>query len=241
MNRRPIILPCFSVFLVGVAFSFPIQIMFLYGHSPLEIGAILSKMTELNWAVFVLLNFNAYLIQRGSPLAKFFIPVGVILVAVNNWYVGMYGQDYPMSVTVWGSVGFALSHLVLLHKQAMEIFENPRARWWLRPPRVKVDLPANISPYMGASFKARTYDLSVTGAFLAVESFEALGEKPLQPNDLLTLNIRLGHMSQIRCDARVVRRADSARGIYPPGVGLSFIGLSRENQRRIQRHLETMM
>lgn len=238
MATRPRVLDFFGYFLVFVALSFPVQIMFLYGHSPLEIYTVIMKLTWLNWMVIGLLLINASLIQRASPWVRYLSPASVVLVALNNWIVGTWDTDYSSDLTSAASLGFVLAHIPLWQKKIRHLFVHPEHRWWLRPPRKKAELLTFVRPYNGASFKVKTFDLSSTGMFLAFDEVAPGLQRKLRPNDMLSLTFTLGGMSSIRCEARVVRKKDSMEGGYPPGLGLAFRGLSRHYERRLKKYIQ---
>jgi hypothetical protein len=259
MQRRPKSLDYFSWFLIGLAVSFPVQIMFLYGHSPLEFMAVASKISLLNWVSIACLVWTAVLLMRASPLVKYSIPVTIVAVTANNWVVGQMEMDYSPVTASLATLGFISVHVVLCRETIVDLLTHPEKRWWLRPSRHKVEVQAYVSPLNGVAFKAKTFEISESGVFIpmddslisaAIEMPEVakkekdgtknrLKEKvkitPLKVNDRITLCLTFG-LSQIRCDALVVRRTD-ARGLYPEGVGLRFEGISRSQRRDLKRYL----
>ncbi len=245
MKVRPKTLNFFSIFLIGVALSFPIQIMILYGHSPLEFGAIFAKLTVLNWGVIAFAALNAWLVLRAESISRVTLPLAVVLVAVNNWIVGKYEMDFSPLVATLATVGFVACHGPLYRSQIRELFNNPAKRWWLIAPRKQIEILAHVCPLNGAAFKTTTFDISENGAFIRLgthitEGDRRLGYKKLSVNDRVRLCLTVG-ISQIRCDARVVREAGNSKGNYPMGLGIRFEDLSRQHRNEIRRLISNPM
>lgn len=246
MMTRPKTLDLFGLFLVGVAISFPIQIMVIYGHGPTEWFAVAEKLTFLNWLVMASALLNALLVWRASPALKYTVPLMIGLVAGNNWIVAHWHVDYSPTQAWTASLLFVGLHGVLFRKPILHLIVHPEKRWWLRPPRKIVEVSAYVSPFNGTAFKAKTFDISENGAFIPFSTDEILKgtkgdqrrarNKKIGVDDRVTLCLTLG-LAQIRCDARIVRTTD-AKGIYPAGIGLTFDKLPRQQRRELRRYIE---
>ena len=53
-----------------------------------------------------------------------------------------------------------------------------------------------------------------------------------------SIRLELNQYTAFTCLARVIRREDSARGIYSPGFGVVFVGLSGSQRRSLARYLK---
>ena len=101
MKRRPSILVVLAAVLVAIAVSMPLQIMKIYGHGFDELPAILLKLTYLNWLTIGAQLVTACLVLEASERLRYAVPVAIILVAVNNFFVGFHATDFsPWTATL---------------------------------------------------------------------------------------------------------------------------------------------
>jgi len=233
MLVRPKILEFFSIFLIAVAVSFPIQIMMIYGHGPMELPQVFAKLTVLNWIVMFAALTNAALVYRAAPALKYTVPLMIVFVAINNWIIGKWHVDYSQTQAMTASGFFILAHGPLFKKSIFGLINHPEKRWWLRPMRKKTQVSAYVSPFNGLAFKAKTFDLSETGAFIPMSS----DSLPAHVDDRVNLCLTLG-LAQIRCSARIVR-STSAKGNYPAGIALNFDKLPWTEKRELRRYIES--
>lgn len=243
MKTRPKIFIGYAILFVLLAISFPIQIALLYEHGIFEIGAILSKMTFLNWAVFWGFIVSAVLMVRVSPKGRFIVPFMLAAVLLNNLAVSLTGLNFDPLVPWLASLGFGALCLPLsFYQPALELMNNPEKRWWLRSERARVQAPVLVNPFKSSSFRTKTFDLSETGAFISFENNDAQGGEAsfglpvLQVSDRLNLCLNVGHISQLRFEAEVVRRSE-ANGSYPSGVGIRFTSLDWRDRKELRRYL----
>lgn len=234
MRRRPRVMLYLSLLFGALALAIPLQAMVIYGHDWHELSTALAKLTELNWLVVGSLLCGAVLLWQASPHIRWFVPLVIGLVAINNFVVGYYATDFSATLTLLATLGFALMNLPLLHPDSINVFLHPERRWWMRAERHRLAIPVAIEGTRLASLRAETYDLSETGAFIPQVRNIGVG-------DWITVRMTFGALTQIRCQGRVVRRTE-ARGIYPAGVGIRFEGVSwrqrRELRKCLTRHLE---
>jgi hypothetical protein len=233
MRERPLPLTIVAIAYVLAALSMPVQVMFLYDHDLSEFEAALEKLTVMNWAVIAMLMMSAVLLWRGAPAAKLSLPLTILLVAVNNFFVGYYATDFSPIDTAMASAGFLLLHLPLLHPKVRALVKSPEKRWWLRAERKVKGLPVVIDGSRLRAIRAETFDISETGVFI-------LYNREMGVGDVITLKLKFGTFHQFRCQGRVVRRSD-ASGNHPSGVGVQFTNLSTVQRRELRRHLERIM
>lgn len=262
MKTRPKKLIVLSAFLMILACSFPVQVMALYGHTPLELQAIAGKLAPLNWAIMALAPVAAWLAYRASPWLLAVLPGLTLLVFYNNWLVGAVGTDYSAGAAALSSAGFVLGVGALLSRDALQVVLNPSARWWMTPLRRKLSLPVRFkllsrnraprkSQEIYDEFYIRTFDISEGGAFIPLDqpgqSIGTTEARNLQVFGTILKNLAVGtqcyvclplkDVSFIQCRAEIVRNTPG-RGEYPAGVGIRFLGMSRSERRKLNHFLQ---
>jgi hypothetical protein len=235
MRRRPFLLFLTSFALIAVAISLPVQIMLIYGHGLDELDEVFAKLTMFNWVVMIGCLACAVLIAEASPLCFKAIPALTVLVALNNLIVGYYAVDYAPWMTVAGSLAFALFNLPLFDAQVRELMKYPERRWWMRAERHRRNVPVVITGALRGRSPVRTetFDLSDSGLFLPLEGSH------FEVDDRISVRMTFGTFSQIRCEGRVVRRAEGPRGEYPSGIGVQFTDMDWRQRRELRRQLES--
>lgn len=231
MQSRPKILPVVMVLLFAVALSMPLQVMWLYGHPWSEMDAVLHKLTWMNWLVIAGAMLTGVLVFSASGWARFAVPALIVLVGVNNMFVGYFATDYSFLTATLGTLGFMALTLPLYRPQVRELFMHPEKRWWLVKHRRRQNVPIFVGGSRQVKLRGETFDISESGAFVPLE---AVG---LGVDEQVSVCLTLGTLQQIRCDARVVRRTPKAKGTYPAGVGLHFINLDWWQRRELKRYL----
>ena len=226
MTKKPKLFSAILFVLLGLIVAFPVQVMFLYGHYPWEVLPILAKLSILNWLTMIGSGYTAYCAYSAAPQFKIALPLLTLLVAWNNLVVGYVGYDYNVITTLIATLIFASSNLVFFQSEIQMLMAAPQKRWWLIPPRLKVNVPVFISPQRSEGFSTDTFDLSAGGTFIPLKSAMA---SQLSMGESLSLSFKLGTFRTLRCDARVVR-LQKAKGLYPEGVGIKFENLNRQQQ-----------
>lgn len=241
MKNKPKALVFLAAVLVGIALSFPLQIMYLYGHGISEFSAIWAKVSITNQIVMLLCLVNAYLLMEVNKAVIYTTPVLILAVIFNNWWVAHAGFDFSMGTTVLASSGFAFLHGLMLAPDARRVLTRPNERWWRTAKRKRVEVPTFVSPWVEGSFSTTTFDLSSTGAFLK-RKVNLGGEDRLpltiKANDFIELRISIDGIRHIRCTAQVVRVAEP-NGQYPGGIGIQFTKMSYQDQQYLNRYLNT--
>jgi hypothetical protein len=264
MKTRPKKLVVLAAFLMIMACSFPIQVMALYGHTPLELSAIAGKLAPLNWAVMLLAPITAVMAYNASPWLLAALPALTALVFYNNWLVGSMSTDYGVATASLASAGFVIGMGMLLNRDALQVVLNPTLRWWMTPARKRLALPvrfkllsnrrtARKSEDVYDEFYVKTYDLSEGGVFIPADQPGQLAgtaeARNLQVFATILRSLAIGtqcyvclplkDVTFIQCRAEIVRNTPG-RGGYPAGVGLRFLGLSRGERKKLQRYLESV-
>lgn len=241
MKSRPLILTFMPIFLIGVALSFPIQIMVIYGHGIGELPAVFEKLSYLNRLVIFLCLLNATLVLRTSKLSLFITPILMVAVILNNWWVGTAATDYTLTSTLWASIVFVFLNSLLFLPGARLALLSPKQQWWRASPRKKVGLPIVISPWLeGVSFATETFDISESGAFLSNSIKSNVAIPHLKPNDFIEIRFQIAGYYQIRCSAKVVRVVVE-KGSYPAGMGIQFQEMDNKDQKILRRFIKGEM
>jgi hypothetical protein len=267
MKTKPKHLNYAAGLLLAVSLSLPIQIMFLYGHPPTEIAAIAAKLSPLNWMLLFMGPVVAALMYRASPLCLIATPLFAALVIYNNWFVSRVGHDFSPWTTTLGSVLFCASLAGVFTREVRAVLVNPSRRWWMTPARKAVEVQVRMRVLNGRyksgreEFYTVTFDLSESGAFIPFgrergnirelkiptlsvgKATDAQGA-PLSMRNLAVgtqcyICLNLKELAFIHCRAEVVRVAP-ARGKYPAGVGIRFLGLSGQEKRMIGSFMEDL-
>ncbi len=245
--RRPWPLVVVPVALVGIALGLPIQIMMIYEYSLWDVSGILSKLTWLNWVCIALILANAYLLYEAHRLVHWTVPISIIVITLNNWFVAHSGVDFSMLETALSSLGYLTLHGLLLGPGTLKVLNDQKMCWWKTAKRSQVSLPVSVLPHLGDEIETSTFDLSATGLYIPYESERENGAVPksivkatkevrILPGSLVTLRITLDQLRSIRCEGKVVRAA-LASGIYPAGLGIEFSKMPHSDRRRLASFL----
>ena len=225
MKEKPIIFNFLWVFFAAIAISLPLQVAHLYEHdlaSFTEWQSILMKLTPLNWLVAFATLCNAYLCFKASPHIRYTIPTSIILVGINNFFVGSWGTDFSLLLTWIATLAYAIMSYSYIYAHGLEAIENPHKQWWKIPKRMKRSYPVWIEWNGERKLLAKTFDISKTGAFIS-----SLTQNPnLFPDDLAIgekVRVLIGtNQGELKIPATIIRKERMARGLYPSGLGVSF-------------------
>jgi hypothetical protein len=220
-----------SLLFLAVALSLPAQVMIIYGHGFNEIGAVFDKLTWLNDVVMAGCLVCSVLVFRASPILRPLVPFMIVLVALNNYVVGYYATDYSMWAASAGTFGFAFLNLPLLHPRLQWLMLHPEKRWWMRAERKRVQLPVTIEGTRLQPMRNEIFDISESGAFVS-----GVG-KDMRIGDWITVRMKFGMFTHVRCQAKIVRRAE-AMGDYPRGIGVQFMNMNWRERASLRRCIE---
>lgn len=201
--------------LISLSLSMPLQITYQLDLPWYLFFSHLDKMTYLNWPVFAMGLINGYLIIQVFGFLKYSLPIYLLLLITNNFLVydlHPFNTSYLphfVSVAVLGIFAFAL-----LRCKLWQYLSRPNMRWWATAPRVSRSLPVIVHSKETKNMRAKTYDLSSTGAFLS----QLDDSWNVKINDEIKILIdALG----FECRAKIVR-VTFGKGNYPEGVGIRF-------------------
>jgi hypothetical protein len=212
-----------------IAASFPLQIAWLYGHSPLEWPQILAKLSLLNGFCMLALLSVGCLALNGSRLLYVAIPVCCAMVTYNNFVVGVWGYDYSPVLTYTSSVAFAAFCGFIFLPSFSLALQKPELRWWLVAPRRNIHVPVLISLHRGSSFSSRTIDVSLSGARV-----ELAQNAEIHIGDLLNLHLKINTLQNLNLKGAVVRKQDDSQQ-----VGIHFEHLEPTQKKILERFLRS--
>ncbi len=218
--------------MILIALSFPLQVMFLYGHPWTETQAIFAKMTSLNWLIAFAFILGAYFYYQASRGILFFAPVLLALVAFNNYIVGNFGADFSLQQTTIATLLSAGLFVPLALPSSQVILKDPKRRWWRASKRYSRKVGATLNPYVGDMVQGETFDVSKTGAFVCLDELDNLPKI----GDTVRVSLNVSSMRKIRCEAVVVRIAEP-QGRYPKGMGIRFTEMSKTNEKCFEKFL----
>lgn len=234
MEKKPKLLLFVSMSLVLVAFFVPFQIALTYELALTESEAIIGKLTWINWSVMGGALMCAVLVDRVSKWALFVLPPWLLIAGLNNWVVGYYGSNDTLIQAALATLGLVFLLAPLYRSSTVELFLNPGRCWWKRADRTRLHIPVSVfTGLRNASLVAETFDISESGVFIPCAT-ELVNEENL------LLDFYFAGETQWSCRARVVRRA-SARGMYPPGIGVEFIEMNWRRRRRLRQLIHESM
>jgi hypothetical protein len=234
MKMKPKQFYIVSIILVFIAISLPLQVMFLYGHHWSETSAIFSKMTGFNWLVVLGLLTVSYLYYHASQLLIIGAPLVLILVTINNYFVGKFAGDFTLTQTSLASVSVGLLFVPLFLPSSQILLKDPKRRWWRISKRVNKRVSATINPYVGEMIHSYTHDISQSGAFVCVDKKDDLPKV----GDNVRVILNINSMRKIRCEAIVVRISE-ASGSYPQGMGIKFIDADKDYLKSYQKIMDS--
>jgi hypothetical protein len=128
MRHRPSFVILMATILAGVGLSLPLQVMWIYGHKLDELDLVFAKLTFLNWGVMIGAFTCAFMTLQASPRLRVALPVLTGLVAVNNFFVGVYAIDYSAWAATMGTLAFTGLNLPLLRGPLRDLLRNPDGR-----------------------------------------------------------------------------------------------------------------
>jgi hypothetical protein len=216
---RSLLLLAAKHILIGL--SLPVQIFWLYGHPLSEWDLVLQKLTVLNWAVILTCMTSAVLIFRTTTWALLSVPIAMITVGLNNYYVALYATDFAPLTCLLATFGFWFGQFPLITPRNWSIMTERNKQWWRTATRRKISLPISLGTEAQWAFEAKTFDVSETGVFVAMESDHLLDDFGLGPQKEIRLKIENAKGEPVFCKGQIVRRSP-ANGNYPAGVGIRF-------------------
>lgn len=229
MRSRPRELTFLALVLAGIALSFPLQIVWLFGDSLLDPGAIFCKLTPLNWLVMALAGLLSALLLYASRWVWLVSGIFVVATIWNNWLIAEVNGGSWAWIACLATVAVLASQVILLRPEVRRVLAHPELRWWRTPGRERVSVEARLCPVSGGELVSRTFDLSENGAFIGIEAAAWLTHhegsfRKITLGSYCNLRLKLNQTTSFSCTAQIVRRAAPC-GNYPAGFGMRFVGV----------------
>ncbi len=244
MKTKPLIFNILFFFFTAVAFSLPLQVAALYEHSLStwsEWQAIFMKLTPLNWTVMIITLLNGIFCYQALSIIKYTIPLSILVVAVNNFFVGSWGVDFSFLTTWIATVTYAVLSYSYAYTQGLQAVDQPEKQWWKIPQRHRRTYPVWMEWHGQKKLLVKTFDISKSGAFIS----GIAGNANLLPQDLKlgeSLKILIGtDEGELMMDAMVVRKENQPVGQYPAGLGIRFTAMGLKENLKLKKLLSFQM
>ncbi len=241
MKTRPFYIKLASAALFMIAISLPIQIGWLYHHSFFQIDAIFEKLTILNYIVIFLCLSSSWLIFQGDKLAQLVLPITLMFIVINNWLVADWGYDFSLLETSFASLAFALFTAGLYLPAPTAYFSTQHLQHWRGARRIRGRVPVCLKLNSKKEVLACTFDISKSGAFIALDSASESYEEWTQLLKVgleITVQMNLETPYQVSCHGKIVRKSSEETGHYPMGVGVQFKKMNRGFKRYLAARLD---
>lgn len=234
MEKKPMIFNFLSLLFLSIALGIPLQIMALYQHDLSSFLLIMSKITDLNW---IMISFSIVIsigLYKVNKYVLFVMPILIISVFINNYFVSKLGFDFSQNETLLASILFLIPAVYIYKLDILDCLLAPQAHWWKRGPRRNIELNASIEG-LGISMKhLKTFDISNTGAFILLSESEIKELSKFENRGKLKLNFSLSNNEVLYLDASLIR-AGANKGHYPAGVGVRFNNVKLGNKWNLFR------
>ncbi len=191
---------------------------------------------SLNVSIILLSVLSGFAALSVSQSLWFLLPLGLGLMALNNYVSGQAALQFSMWQTTVSTLIFAAMHIAYLHPDMRRMLLRPELRWWAVPTRTLFEAPVFIEGADGLKVRARSFDISKTGLFVQVGLDQiAKIERPGEP---LSLKLTHGRFHVMKLSIDLVRMTRGS-GRYPEGVGLMFKNLKAEQRSFINALLSS--
>jgi len=246
MKTKPKFLVTYSLILVLVGLSIPLQVLSLEELFSKNVLENFLNLNPLNIVIILLCLLTSLASFRASRNLKWLIPSLLICVALSNFSVLQQNIGFDSQHIAWATAGFAILHLPLMMGANKEVILNPRSRWWLVPARRSIDVPVSLKTPQGLKFNGRSFDLSQGGLFLKIDPaiFRFKNTSFLENlihGQKIVLKLSVGRFKEINCQAQVVRMNETKVGQYPPGLGIRFLDLSASTKKDLHKVLNSYL
>ena len=227
MRERPKLLVITCIVLVGIIVSIPLQILLQTDATAVNYSILLNQVTIFNWGVIVACLATMLLTINGHRLLGYSIIPLLFAIHINNYFVFKYALHTQWYMPIFASLACtAIATIFIINKSVRFTMKNQEKRWWLIPKRFQKTLPIWVVLDDNQCVLAHTFDLSKTGTFIStVDGIEKELQQELELGHEVKLLIGDKDDVEFHCNASVVRKC-SAKGNYPPGIGLQFKDMS---------------
>jgi hypothetical protein len=220
MRSKPIYLNILSVFLLLVAMSLPIQVLFIFDYPLSDWPQSFQHLTFLNWLFMGSCAMTSFFLYRGHQKAVLFSAITVFLVFTNNLFVGLYGKDFSLTQSLIGVLFISASLVPIFLNPIRQTLFNSKQQWWRTAPRFAKQLDVQIWAFSGDKpFNVRTLNVSRTGALLQVPTGYPLHHR-------MPMALYVNEIIPVHCEAKVVRHVSGPNNDFDQ-VGVEFFPLDK--------------
>lgn len=227
MQHKPWQFKILALIFILIGVSLPLQMMMLYEHGLGEVHLAINKLTLLNKVIMFLCFASAYYTFKASRMVFLTIPLNIVAVFVNNYYVAKYGQHFLPGITFVASLSFLMLPAMLLFSRPWLVLMHPERQWWRHEQRFNIQLP--IKFLAGPVEMLKSVDVSASGMFLSC------AQSLFEQGALVQVAVPIGNQN-LSLQAKVVRKADSS-GKYPEGVGFEFTNAGVKERYLLRTYL----
>ncbi len=217
MLDKPLYLKLYPILALGIALSFPIQIMHLYQIPFSDMEKLFSMLTPMNILTMVTLIASAILTFTLHKYVYKVIPILLLVIFSNNAIVGLYGTDYTVIQVAMSFVLFGLSLKPLYNTEIKAVIYNPELRWWLTPKRYSLEKQVQLNSDI-LDVYSDTVNVSVTGVFAKIADASLIKKLPLNS----IIDVKLMADNPIPLKAKIVRVTSPSMN-QPLGCGLEIV------------------
>lgn len=151
MNKKPSYFTWVSLFLLGVAISFPAQILYLFEYELNDIYLCFSQLSLINWLVMSSCLSVSIFVWMVHKYINYFMAGLIFIVSVNNLIVGLTAVNYTWMEAMISEVVFVSPLIFLFRNSFQQLINNPALHYWRTPRRfslqeaVYIDKELNIT------------------------------------------------------------------------------------------------
>lgn len=231
MKTKPFYFDVITLFLLVVAVSLPIQILFLFDYQLQDWTETFQHLTFLNWLFMGSSLISAYFLYCGHRYALAFSTINICTVFSNNLIVGVFGSDFSINQSLWGAVLYSIPLLPIYFNPLRETLLNSKQQWWRTAPRYSKQLDVQIWSLNGKpTVNAKTINISKTGALLEVPSGAPLHYR-------IPMALYVNEITPVHCEAKIVRHISDANNNFDK-VGIEFLPLTKEQTQVLESCLK---
>jgi hypothetical protein len=192
----------------------------------------------VSWGIWKVTNWGFYLCIVSAVANSLFsmIQYGV---SKSDGLIEEIVQLNVLNIGVLVNLVFFIPVLLILNKDIMAPFFNPKMKWWEQHPRVKAML--KIEAEIGGKTESfQSFDISASGMFLSMGD---LSQRPVGDSyfDKFPAHIYLedlGTVVQVIC---TVVWVSDGKGRAPAGCGVTFEYPRRSDRKQLGLYLKTMI
>ncbi len=176
MNKKPSYFTWITLFLLGVAISFPLQILYLFEYDFKDIFLCFSHLSHINWLVIFSCLSVSIFVWMVHKYINYFIAGLIFIVSVNNLIVGLTAVNYTWMEAIISEVVFVGPLIFLFRNSFQKLIFNPALHYWKTPRRVSLQETVYIDEELNIT--SESVNVSSSGILIKISN-----------NDLNSMNL----------------------------------------------------